>query len=222
MNPAANPPSGQRPPSLDSFAQLKDDVKAVISKVLSQCVDSKSGNEIVSNKEITPGILNFDTVDADMRYGNDCFIPPSRQSRSLEDIEPTLVILTGTNEQLPELQASAKRWFAVTRGDVRMVLIHTINARNHTMLIEQWQLRRPYMARARLMNPPMCPRDRQPAHLQLPFCAQRRTLTPTGLIGGPLLLHFEALMDRDPVGLDCDLVIGWGDLRDISRTLLSL
>ncbi|KAL4959641.1 uncharacterized protein BDV14DRAFT_184253 [Aspergillus stella-maris] len=65
----------------------------------------------------------------------------------------------------------------------------------------------------------MCPRDRQPAHVQRPFCAQRRTLTSTGLIGGPLLLHFEALMDRDPVGLDGDLVIGWDDLRDIARTL---
>ncbi|KAL4936648.1 hypothetical protein BDV06DRAFT_89390 [Aspergillus oleicola] len=219
MCPTASSSSGQQLSNPDNFAQLKDDVKAALSVALLLCVEAQGGKEFAWCKETTPGLSNFDTVETSIRHGNDCFIPPSRQSLGTEDIEPTLVILTGSNEQLSELQENTKRWFAVTKGDVRMALIHAINTRDHTMTIEQWQLRRPALMRAIVINPPLCPRERQPAHLQRPFCAQRRTLTSTELIGGPLLLHFEALMDRDPVELESDLIIGWNDLKGVARNL---
>ncbi|KAL4933932.1 uncharacterized protein BDV17DRAFT_286737 [Aspergillus undulatus] len=113
-----------------------------------------------------------------------------------------------------------KEYAPGTSGDVRMVLVQTVDSENRTLTMEQWQLDCfGHMPSTEALTPPMCPLERQPAQTQRPYCAQRMTLTPNELIGGPLYIHFEALMDRRPDWEERDLVIGWNELERVARHL---
>ncbi|KAL5045276.1 hypothetical protein BDW71DRAFT_89814 [Aspergillus fruticulosus] len=187
-------------------------------------------------------------IDNTNKQPNDCFIPPDRVKRLYHPYRgfalfPTLVILTDASDanananclsvsghSNQDLQRDAHSWFAASEGATRIVLMHTYNAHTHTLTIEKWQLAFPGTTVPATqtewsMNtqapPPMPPLGLQTMAFQRPYCSQRMVLTEAGLMGGPLYVHFHALMDRAPVAQlgETDMVLHWEALRDVARKL---
>jgi hypothetical protein len=112
-----------------------------------------------------------------------CFWPATRQPTGGQLRSwPTLVIETGVSESLPKLRADALWWFQNSNGDVRIVLVLSINKNRRIALLEKWQLApantpQP-MTRATLnqlrqqVPPPMPPLVRQMPTAQQPYAHQ--------------------------------------------------
>lgn len=136
---------------------------------------------------------------------------------------PTFVIEAGLSESLPRLRADAKWWFRNSSGDVRIVLVVSIRrTRQPRIVLEKWQL-----APAGTTNPmspqqlqqlcaqnPLPPTTKQQPSTQQPFAAQTITLTANAVDGAPLILPFQALMDRPPRQNESDFVISGQALID--------
>ncbi|OJJ35063.1 hypothetical protein ASPWEDRAFT_40195 [Aspergillus wentii DTO 134E9] len=120
---------------------------------------------------------------------DECFFPRSRRPVHYEFSGwPTLVIEAGVNKSLPRLREAARWWFDSSSGDVRIVLLVGVD-KMREVIIEKWQF------------------DGQP------YCAQVVVINPI-YITGPLLLHFQPLMDRPPVRNETDLVLDTQALRN--------
>ena len=150
-----------------------------------------------------------------------CFWPVTRQPTGGQLREwPTLVIETGVSESLPKLREDALWWFQNSNGDVRIVLLLSINKNQRTALLEKWQLAptntpqpmtriTPNRLRQQV-PPPMPPLVRQ---IQQPFAHQEIQLTQTTMTGGPLVLPFEALFCRPPQGTEVDITLAQQELQ---------
>lgn len=66
------------------------------------------------------------------------FIPSSRRSMEHSRRWPTLVIEAGVPKSLPRLRLNARDWFAISDGQVRVVLLLGIT--NSEITFEKWQL----------------------------------------------------------------------------------
>ncbi|KAJ5804463.1 uncharacterized protein N7518_000766 [Penicillium psychrosexuale] len=76
------------------------------------------------------------------KQGDHAFLPPIRCPNGLPSGSwPTFVIETGVSESLPRLREDAKRWFIISQGLVRIVILISIKATEVTF--EKWQLAPP-------------------------------------------------------------------------------
>lgn len=157
------------------------------------------------------------------KQADDAFLPPSRQAgRSKKPGWPTLVIETGVSESLPQLRADAKKWFADSEGDVRMVLL--VGIKPHRVDLELWQLAphsapRPltkaFMDSLCAQQPNMAPLSQQVATVQQPYCAHKVVITQGGSDGGPMVIPFQAFYDKPPTGQQSDFVLTDQDFETI-------
>lgn len=153
------------------------------------------------------------------RYGkqpDECLWPPAR--RGGQTITwPTLVFETGVSESLSRRRRDAAWWFANSEGQVRIVLVMTVQKSHQKLLIEKWQLAQPNspspltdaaaLQLRQQVPPPLPPLTKQPRGTQRPFALQAIEVTPTGVSGAPLVLPFEALFCRPPQGNERDIII---------------
>ena len=178
------------------------------------------------------------TYRSGMRAGKEadnCYVPPSRCTRPIRNLGyPTLVIETGVSESLGRLRQDARKWFADSGGDVRMVVL--IIVKENYISFEQWQLApsgapRPltlqYIRTLQAQTPNMPPLTRQPAQLQQPYCAQYVDMTPNPVAGmphvmdgNPMVFPFAAIEDRPPGPGEGDIVLGLQDFTYVTALLL--
>ncbi|KAE8423842.1 hypothetical protein BDV36DRAFT_289939 [Aspergillus pseudocaelatus] len=140
---------------------------------------------------------------------------------------PTLIIETGVSESLPKLQEDAKWWFNNSSGRIRIVIL--ISLKRAKMLFQKWQLvppnaptliTRQYISSLRQQSPNMPPLVNQPATIQTLYMDQEVTVTPNAVIGAPMVLPFQALMDRAPAFNETDISITAQHFRGFARTWL--
>ncbi|KAJ5727276.1 hypothetical protein N7493_005096 [Penicillium malachiteum] len=132
---------------------------------------------------------------------HDALIPSSRRGpRNINQYQwPTLVIETGLAEKLPQLRRDGRRWFELSNGDVRLVVLLTpVGA--PALLTKQFITSLPSNL---VPNIPSLVQH-VPASQQ-PSCAQEVTITQNGVYGAPLIFPFLALDDRRPVAPETDL-----------------
>ncbi|OJJ41701.1 hypothetical protein ASPWEDRAFT_179408 [Aspergillus wentii DTO 134E9] len=163
------------------------------------------------------------------KQADECFWPLSRQPRpGRAHGWPTLVIETGVSESLRRLREDACWWFHNSLGDVRIVLIVCINRRTRKILVEKWQLApagtpNPMTRnmRIQLSNPnQQPPLGQQPVASQQPYAAQEIEINSATVQGAPLILNFEAVLDRPRQGNESDLVFNTSDLLYCARMMI--
>ncbi|KAJ5130566.1 uncharacterized protein N7515_006605 [Penicillium bovifimosum] len=169
------------------------------------------------------------------KEADNSYLPPSRHARPIKNAGyPSLVIETGVSESLGRLRQDARKWFADSAGDVRIVIL--INVRENVVCFEQWQLApstapRPltkrYIDTLRAQTPNIPPLTGQPAQLQQVYCAHHVDVTrnsvagmPNVVDGAPMILPFIAIQDRPPGPGERDIVVGQQDFEEITDKLL--
>ncbi|KAF7115783.1 hypothetical protein CNMCM5793_003423 [Aspergillus hiratsukae] len=187
-----------------------------------QCVRMgvADGDLVWGHTIATPG-----TVTTHGKQPDDCFAPPNRQPLGGQfNGWPSLVIETGVSESLAKLRRDATWWFQNSSGDTRIVILVSIKEVTKEIRFEKWQLVPPNVPVTRqalhqlrqhqnLMPPLVC----QQANTQTAFCHLEVVVAPTGITGGPLVIPFRAMFDRQPMGAQGDIVINNQGLRDITR-----
>ncbi|KAI2733402.1 hypothetical protein CBS147332_417 [Penicillium roqueforti] len=161
------------------------------------------------------------------KQGDHAFLPPIRCPNGLPSGSwPTFVIETGVSESLPRLREDAKRWFIISQGLVRIVILISIKATEVTF--EKWQLAPPgapspltraYLdsLRAQLVNIP--PLTNQPTPTQQAYSAQEVYVRRNNVVGAPLCLPFVAVYDRLPGPGERDILLNVNDFLEITRIL---
>lgn len=172
---------------------------------------------------------NPGSVSTKSKQPDQCFYPGSRRPVfSQFQGYPTLVVETGVTESLLRLRSDALWWFANSQGDTRMILIMSIRQATQTILMEVWQLAPPGTPRLtrniidqfRSNSPlPMPPMVRQPAVSQQAYCIKELIITPTTIVGAPLILPFQAIFDHPSMGNEQDIVLDTAALMSIARPL---
>lgn len=74
--------------------------------------------------------------EADSAWG------PRRQIPGRDDKWPTLVLEVGLSENLRRLHIDLKWWFSNSRGQVKVVLVVSIQRKEPKMVLERWELQR--------------------------------------------------------------------------------
>ncbi|KAJ5534073.1 hypothetical protein N7527_000327 [Penicillium freii] len=169
------------------------------------------------------------------KEADNSYLPPSRHTRPSQNAGyPSLVIETGVSESLGRLRQDARKWFADSGGDVRIVIL--IHASENIVSFEKWQLApstapRPlnkrYIDTLCAQNPNIPPLTGQPAQLQQVYCAHQVDVTrnfvagmPNVIDGAPMVLPFIAIQDRPPGPGEWDIVIGPQEFDEIADLLL--
>lgn len=179
--------------------------------------------DVVWGKTVTtPG----GTVTTHGKQADECIYPRNRQPVGGQFRGwPTLVIETGVSESLAKLRRDATWWFQNSSADTRIVLLISIKSATKEIRIEKWQLAPPNLpqgtrqAIAQLRQQPnqMPPLVQQQAGSQVAFSIQEIVITPAAITGGPLVIPFQALADRQPTGAEGDIVINNQGWREITR-----
>ncbi|KGO67991.1 hypothetical protein PITC_028930 [Penicillium italicum] len=163
------------------------------------------------------------------------YLPPSRHTQPIENAGyPSLVVETGVSESLGRLRQDARKWFADSGGDVRIVIL--IHASENVVSFEKWQLApstapRPltkkYIDTLCAQTPNIPPLTGQPAQLQQVYCACQVDVTknivagmPDVIEGSPMVIPFIAIQDRLPGPGEWDIVIGPQEFDEIVDLLL--
>ncbi|KAE8331926.1 hypothetical protein BDV39DRAFT_167827 [Aspergillus sergii] len=63
----------------------------------------------------------------------------------------------------------------------------------------------------------MPPLVQQQANTPIAFCIQEVIVTPRSIEGGPLVIPFRAMFDRQPTGAEGDIVINHQGFRTITH-----
>ncbi|CAG8888251.1 unnamed protein product [Penicillium egyptiacum] len=168
------------------------------------------------------------------KEADDAYPPPSRHARPIENAGyPSLVIETGVSESLGRLRQNARKWFADSEGDVRIVIL--IHVKDNIVSFGQWQLApstapRPltkrYIETLCAQTPNIPPLTGQPAQLQQVYCANQVDIIrnfvagmPNVIDGSPMVLPFIAIQDRPPGPGEGDIVIGPQEFEEIADLL---
>ncbi|OQE79129.1 hypothetical protein PENNAL_c0053G07208 [Penicillium nalgiovense] len=169
------------------------------------------------------------------KEADNAYLPPSRYARPIRNVGcPTLVIETGVSKSLGQLRQNARKWFADSGGDVRIVVL--IHMGHNFVSFEKWQLAPMDAPRPLTLShidtlcshtPNIPPLIRQPAQLQQAYCADLVGITassiagmPNVVTGAPMVLPFIAIQDRPPGPGEGDIVIGQQEFDEITDLLL--
>ena len=153
--------------------------------------------------------LHEKTVSSRSKMPDECLYPPSRRPEHGQLRPwPSFVIETGVFESLPRLRMDATWWFANSCGDVRIVLVVSINKATRQVVLERWQLapvgtlvplspETIFDLQEKNAPPPL---EKQPfVSPDSAYCAQRIKICRTSntVTGGPLRLPFQPVMDSN-------------------------
>ncbi|CAI7617748.1 unnamed protein product [Penicillium palitans] len=192
-------------------------------------------HEIATSQFTTVIHDELKTMGLPRKEADNSYLPPSRYTRPIGNAGyPSLVIETGVSESLGRLRQDARKWFADSGGDVRIVIL--IHASENVVCFEQWQLApstapRPltkrYIDTLRAQTPNIPPLTGQPAHLQQVYCANQVDVTrnfvagmPNVIDGAPMVLPFIVIQDRPPGPGEWDIVVGQQEFDEIADLLL--
>lgn len=149
------------------------------------------------------------------KQADDSVVPRSRLPHgSTPGGWPTVVVEMGVSESLPKLREDAVGWFPMSEGRVRIVLLISIRPTN--IVIEERQLApigapvpltRLYIDSLRDQKPNYPPLALQPRSMQQAYSAQEIYIAQNQVEGGPLILPFSAVHDRQAVGAERDLAL---------------
>lgn len=121
---------------------------------------------------------------------------------------PIIVFEAGVSESLSQLKNDARWWLSNSGGQVKIVLIFSIQAGSRTIQIEKWETR-PATGRTTRSNQP-------PA--QVPRQIQQIVIDPNNVAGAPLILHFHLIflraINQNAVPPEHDFTFSAQDLRD--------
>lgn len=192
------------------------------------------GMGIRSEESVWVGAKTYTPAMGKGKEGDQAFVPPSRCNNGVTTAgRPTLVIETGVSESLPRLRQDARRWFADSNGEVRIVIIITV--RRKRIMIEKWQLAPPDSPRpltpsdirsltSQFPNNP--PSTTQPTSLQQAYCAHEVEIDlslvagqPSVVTGAPMVLPFYAVYDRLPLPGESDIVLQGRDFEVMTNLL---
>jgi len=153
------------------------------------------------------------------KEGDSCYCPLG--TRPNADDWPTLVIEAGVSESLTKLRADAKWWLTNSTGDVKIVIIVSVVARDtrakqiRTLKIEKWRLvTAPTRRASRRHQNPTTP---TPAKVQ-EIVIDRNQHTPPNpptyaITGAPLILEFQSLALQMPGQGQHDIAFTAADLE---------
>ena len=137
-------------------------------------------------------------------------------ARRRDEDWPTIVFESGLSESLRRLRVDARWWLENSGGDVKIVVLISLNIARATrtlqsIRIEKWELapaqRR--ITRSVANNPPA----------EVPTKVQEITINPNTVTGAPLILHFQKIFLRQPTPPEADIVFSAQDLSDFSASL---
>ncbi|KAJ5263807.1 hypothetical protein N7478_011412 [Penicillium angulare] len=158
------------------------------------------------------------------KESDNCFVPVSRcLCQIAQDGWPTFVIETGLSEGLDQLRQDARRWFAISEGMVRLVLV--IGIKPNRLDFEIWQLAptgalspltRLYIDQLCAQVPNIPPTNHQSPLTQQAYCAQEVIITPHNIDGAPLYIPFVTIFDRMPVPGEGDILLTETDFDAIA------
>ena len=135
------------------------------------------------------------------KEGDSAFKPLTRQN---ENDWPTIVIESGLSESLRRLRADARWWLENSGGDVRIVVIISINKAQKTLLIERW---RAPLAQTK----PVTGAFNNPNTL-IPTKMQEITISSNAVNGAPLVLGFQDIFLRQAIPPEADITYTAQDL----------
>jgi hypothetical protein len=147
--------------------------------------------------------FRFPTVkkEADSAYTN----PSIRRN---ETDWPTLVVECGVSESLSRLRIDARSWFAHSNGDVKIVIVISIDRANKGLLIENWSMT---PAGPRPTTRAINPNTLIPTMVQQIIVTQNPVVPPAPatytVVGAPLILGFQNLFLRPPVPPEADIIV---------------
>ncbi|GIC87096.1 uncharacterized protein Aud_003477 [Aspergillus udagawae] len=197
------------------------------TSAVSQYIDRQCIRMGVPDSDIVWGltVTTPGTVTTSGKEPDNCLFPPNRLPLGGQlNGWQSLVIETGVSESLEKLRQDAAWWFQNSSGDTRIVILISIKAVTKQIRFEKWQLAPPNLRPTRqaldqLRQQPnlMPPLVQQQAHSQTAFCHQEVIVTPNSITGGPLVIPFRAIFDRQPTGAEGDIVINDQGFRTITR-----
>ena len=133
---------------------------------------------------------------------------------------PTIVFESGYSESLRHLRCVARWWLTESRGNVRIVIIISIQPAQSTLRIEKWELapligRRPStraFPNAHNILRPLVPT----ATTEITIASNTPIGTPLPVIGAPLVLEFDKLFLRPAVLPETDITFTVQDLSNLA------
>jgi hypothetical protein len=133
---------------------------------------------------------------------------------------PTLALEIGFSQSLPSLRSNARWWLQKSNnitGKVNIVLIFCVRKSRKLVYLEQWEMTTPPPSQRRTRS--SAPNIESAEAVPVPACVKEIDITATEATGQPLVLGFEKLFLRPPVGQEGDFIFYTEDLVDLSEGL---
>jgi len=158
------------------------------------------------------GATRYQGRDAE-KEANSAYKP--RSLRPLKTDWPTIVLESGVSESLPQLRTDVSWWLSNSGGDVKIVLIFSVTTTTRTIHIEKWE---------NTPAPVTRPHTRlTPSGTLVPTSIQQIDISPSGVQGSPLILHFDKIFLRLPnphaTPAEHDLIFTAQDLQTYATDL---
>jgi hypothetical protein len=138
-----------------------------------------------------------------------------RSLRPLKTDWPTIVLEGGVSESLLELRTDASWWLSNSGGDVKIVLIFSVKVTTRTIHIEKWENVPALVTRRHTRSTPQ--------GTLVPTSIQEIDISPNGVQGSPLILHFDKIFLRLPnphaIPAEHDLIFTAQDLQTYATDL---
>lgn len=134
---------------------------------------------------------------------------PEKLPSSRSDRWPSFVMEAGLSTASAKLQADAKWWIAESEGDVRTVLVTTVNPKKPEIVIQKWdplsikQNNSEFKATPTFQHQVLLSRPEGPSEIAVE--------------NGPLVLPFEDIFLRHPVNDEGDMVLTDDDLKNLAN-----
>ncbi|OQE22815.1 hypothetical protein PENFLA_c012G09152 [Penicillium flavigenum] len=198
------------------------------SNNLSRAIDRKlTAMGIRWSEMIWAGTSTYKPTAGAGKQGDQAFLPPARCPNGLPSGSwPTFVIEAGVSQSISRLREDARRWFVISEGLVRIVIIISIKSTNITF--EKWQLApssaprpltRAYLNPLRAQNPNIPPLTIQLIPTQQPYSVQEVYVEPNRVVGAPLVIPFVAIYDRLPGPGEHDILLNAQDFLEVTEKL---
>ncbi|KAF8463461.1 hypothetical protein BDZ91DRAFT_661202 [Kalaharituber pfeilii] len=129
--------------------------------------------------------------------------------RSKQTDWPTIVLESGYTEYLARLRSDARWWLANSAGDVKTVLLISVQEDHQTLKLEQWVLA--------ALAEPVCGRAARASIQMTATKVKELTVAPTFVTGAPLILKFEDIFLRAPRDGEGDFIFDEKELSTWRR-----
>ncbi|RMJ28426.1 hypothetical protein PHISP_00731 [Aspergillus sp. HF37] len=123
---------------------------------------------------------------------------PRERPHGRPKLWPTLVMVVEYHQSSAKLESDARWWLTESEGDVKTVLTISVNRKKPEIVIQKWG--------------PASAGNNFPSVLQQVVISRPGGHPETAVANAPLVLPFESLFLRQPVGVECDVLFTDSDL----------